>query len=112
MIKMDVEWLAGLGMPEDLPADELALVLRFAYQTLELRVGTALVARMTDAQLDAFNVFIDARDDARASEWLSANFPGYRDVVHDNLRQLEEQLRRTLPAIVNEIRMRLAMSGS
>jgi hypothetical protein len=57
------------------------MALACIYAAMEMRVGMRLAAEMSDSQLDEFERFIDARDDAGAFKWLEYNFPHYKSVV-------------------------------
>lgn len=58
MIRIDDSLLEELGLAT-LPKDERDKLLRQIYETLEMRVGMRLAERMSDAQLDEFERFIN-----------------------------------------------------
>jgi hypothetical protein len=99
VITLDAAYLADVGL-ERLPPNEANLLLHHLYETLELRVGRKLASRMTDAQLDEFQVFIDSGAEDRALEWLEVNFPDYRDVVHAEFESLTSELRQSGPLML------------
>lgn len=80
MLKIDNDLLVRVGLGS-LPPDLANMALRTIYDLLEARVGIALADRMTNDQLDEFESFFNAGDDAGAFTWLSNNFPDYKDVV-------------------------------
>lgn len=58
MIRIDDSLLEELGLAT-LPKEERDKLLRQIYETLEMRVGMRLAERMSDAQLDEFERFIN-----------------------------------------------------
>lgn len=99
MFQLDDELLQQLGLAA-LPPAEKNKMLAHIYETLELRVGMKLAEQMTDAQLDEFEKFIDANDEAGALKWLETNFPNYKQVVADELEKLKTEIKAQAPAIV------------
>ena len=68
-----------------------------------MRVGTRLADQMTNEQLDEFEVFFDAQDDAGAFAWLEDNFPYYKKLVADEFAKLKNEIavaKREVPAHV------------
>jgi hypothetical protein len=104
MLKIDLSWLQSLGLSDDLPADHVNELLRFAYQTLEMRTGMQLADQMTNTQLDEFEAYFEANDERGAFEWLEANFPNYKEIVQDQYGALSDELREAIPEIEADIR--------
>ena len=102
MIKLDDNLLAELGL-HVLPPEEKKNLLRHIYETLEMRVGTTLAQQMTDAQLDEFEGFINANDEAGALRWLESNFPNYKDVVAQEFEKLKVEVRQSAPQILASV---------
>lgn len=102
MIKLDDNLLAELGL-QSLPPEEKKNLLRHIYETLEMRVGTTLAQQMTDAQLDEFEAFINANDEAGALRWLETNFPNYKDVVAQEFDKLKAEVRQAAPQILADV---------
>ena len=102
MIKLDENFLKELGLAE-LPADEKQRMLRHIYETLEMKVGMRLASGMTDAQLEEFESFVNAKDEQGALKWLETNFPDYKKVVEDELDKLKEEIKQAAPQILAEI---------
>lgn len=92
MIKLDENLLQELGLGS-LPAGEKDKFLKHIYETLEMRVGTRLAAKMTDQQLDEFEAFIDRNDDNGAFHWLETNFPNYKEVVAEEFEKLKSEIK-------------------
>lgn len=77
MFKLDDGFLAELGL-QDMPESQRADFLKHIYETLELRVGTALSEALSDAQLSEFSALID-RDPQVVSAWIEAHAPDFTD---------------------------------
>ncbi|MBI1952285.1 hypothetical protein HYS42_01005 [Candidatus Saccharibacteria bacterium] len=99
MFQLDDNLLRELGLGS-LPPAEKNKMLAHIYETLELRVGMKLAEQMTDAQLDEFEKFIDANDEAGALKWLETNFPNYKQVVADELEKLKTEVKAQAPTIL------------
>jgi len=99
MYQLDNDLLVELGLG-DLPAEEKNKMLAHIYETLELRVGMNLAEKMTDAQLDEFEGFIDKNDEKGALSWLESNFPDYKKVVADEMEKLKGEIKTQAPAIL------------
>src|SRR3954464_7143562 len=99
MFQLDDNLLRELGLG-DLPPEEKNKMLGHIYETLELRVGMTLAEKMTDAQLDEFEGYIDRNDEEGALKWLETNFPNYKDTVADELNKLKSEIRAQAPAIL------------
>lgn len=98
-LKIDDSLLDELGLSV-LPREEKASLLRHIYETLEMRVGMRLADQMTNAQLDEFERFFNAQDDAGAFRWLETNFPNYKDIVADEYAKLKKEVGQTAPQIL------------
>jgi len=98
-LKIDESLLDELGLTA-LPKDEKTSLLRHIYETLEMRVGMRLADQMTNAQLDEFERFFNAQDDAGAFRWLETNFPNYKDIVADEYGKLKQEVGQTVPQIL------------
>ena len=99
MIKIDQGLLQKLGLgalPEPVAND----LLRHIYETLEMRVGVELADAMTEAQLDEFEQFFKAKDDAGAFKWLKTNFPDYEGVVTRQFGGLTREVAANAEAIL------------
>jgi len=100
MFKLDNQFLTDLGLG-GLPVDEKNRLLQMIYERLEMNVGMRLAEKMTDAQLDEFEAFIDRNDEAGALKWLETNFPNYKDVVAEELEKLKVEVRQAAPQILS-----------
>lgn len=91
MLKLDDNFLKEIGLG-DLPPEEKKKMLAHVYETLEMRVGTKLADKMSDAQLQEFESLMNANDEAGALKWLEANIPNYKDVVAAELGTLKKEI--------------------
>lgn len=99
MFKLDDNLLQELGLGA-LSAEDKRVMLGHIYETLEMRVGMTLAQQMSNEQLDEFEGFIDANDEAGALKWLETNFPDYKQVVASELDKLKAEIKATAPEIV------------
>jgi len=99
MIKLNDDLLQELGLAS-LPLEEKKRLLAHIYETLEMRVGMKLAQQMTDEQLDEFEQFIKANDEAGALNWLETKFPHYKDVVSAEFEALKAEIRQVAPQIL------------
>jgi len=106
--KLDNDLLEELGLAA-LSASEKQAMLRQILETLEMRVGTTLASRMSEAQLDEFERLMPTEGDSQdavqqkeqqALQWLESNFPNYKQVVNDELEKLKAEIKQTAPQIV------------
>ncbi len=102
MYKLDNNFLKELGLGS-LPAAEKNKMLSHIYETLEMRVGVKLASKMSDAQLDEFEAFINRNDQKGALNWLETNFPNYKEVVAEELDKLKKEVKASAPIILQEI---------
>ncbi|MEA2233612.1 MAG: hypothetical protein QOD83_3428 [Solirubrobacteraceae bacterium] len=99
MLKIDVTFLGDVGLSQ-LPRWEQNLMLKHVYETLERRVGIVLADRMTNEQLDQFELYFERKDDAGAFQWLESNFPDYKDIVQSEYTDLKTEVTRLAPEIM------------
>lgn len=99
MIKIDATLLQELGL-SSLPDVEKDGLLKHIYETLEMRVGMRLADQMTNQQLDEFEQYFEAKDDAGAFKWLESNFPNYKDIVQEEFDKLKAEVAATVPQIL------------
>lgn len=98
-LKIDNSLLDELGLTA-LPAEEKTSLLKHIYETLEMRVGMRLADQMSNEQLDEFEKFFNAKDDAGAFRWLETNFPNYKEIVADEYAKLKAEVSQTAPQIL------------
>lgn len=98
-IKIDNDLLQQLGLGT-LPDAEKNSLLRHIYETLEMRVGMRLADQMTNEQLDEFEKYFDAKDDAGAFKWLETNFPNYKEIVQQEFDKLKVEVGQSAPQIL------------
>src|SRR4051794_24588820 len=99
MIKIDVNYLEQAGL-KGLPDDESVVLLRYVYESLQMRVGVTLADKMSNEQLDEFEEYFEADDDEGAFQWLERNFPDYKDIVASEFDVLTAELRQVAPTIL------------
>lgn len=75
-----------------LPQQEKSELLKHIYETLEMRVGMRLADQMSNEQLDEFETYFNAQDDAGAFRWLETNFPNYKEIVADEFEKLKAEI--------------------
>lgn len=98
-LRIDNNLLVELGLA-GLPSEEKGSFLKHIYETLEMRVGMRLADQMTNEQLDEFETFYNAKDDAGAFKWLETNFPNYKDIVADEFQKLKTEIAGAAPQIL------------
>jgi hypothetical protein len=106
MLKIDNNLLNDLGLG-NLPDAEKNSLLKHIYETLEMRVGMRLADQMTNQQLDEFEQYFEAKDDAGAFKWLEANFPNYKDIVQEEFDKLKQEVQQSQPRLCPLLRLRL-----
>ena len=99
MLKIDDNLLQELGLGT-LPPEEKRALLNHIYETLEMRVGMRLADQMTNEQLDEFETYFEAKDDAGAFKWLETNFPNYKEIVNDEFEKLKAEVGQAAPQIL------------
>ncbi len=99
MLKIDNSLLEEVGLAT-LPANEKNSFLKHIYETLEMRVGIRLADQMTNQQLDEFEKYFEAKDDAGAFKWLETNFPNYKEIVQQEFDKLKGEVAQTAPQIL------------
>ena len=99
MLKIDNNLLQDLGLGA-LPDAEKNSLLKHIYETLEMRVGMRLADQMTNQQLDEFEQYFEAKDDAGAFKWLESNFPNYKDIVQEEFDKLKGEIQQSATQIL------------
>ena len=100
MLKIDNNLLQDIGLGT-LPDTEKNSLLKHIYETLEMRVGMRLADQMTNEQLDEFERYFEAKDDAGAFAWLESNFPNYKDIVQEEFDKLKSEVDQAAPQILS-----------
>jgi hypothetical protein len=99
MLKIDNSLLEEIGLG-GLPEAEKNSFLKHVYETLEMRVGVRLADQMTNEQLDEFEQYFEAKDDAGAFKWLETNFPNYKEIVQEEFDKLKAEVAQSAPQIL------------
>lgn len=110
MLKIDNDLLVEIGLGS-LPEAEKNSFLKHIYETLEMRVGIRLADQMTNEQLDEFERYFEAKDDAGAFKWLETNFPNYKDIVQQEFDKLKAEVAQTAPQILSASQAQAAAAG-
>jgi hypothetical protein len=100
MLRIDNNLLQEVGLG-GLPDTEKNSLLRHIYETLEMRVGIRLADQMTNEQLDEFERYFEAKDDAGAFKWLETNFPNYKEIVQEEFDKLKAEIAQSAPQILS-----------
>ncbi|HSW36879.1 MAG TPA: DUF5663 domain-containing protein [Candidatus Saccharimonadales bacterium] len=111
MLKIDNNLLAELGLGS-LPDVEKNSLLKHIYETLEMRVGMRLADQMSNEQLDEFEQYFEAKDDAGAFKWLETNFPNYKEIVQEEFDKLKVEVKQTAPQILSASQAQAAQNPS
>jgi hypothetical protein len=98
-LRIDDQLLSDLGLSA-LPDDEKKALQKHIYETLEMNVGMRLADQMSNEQLDEFEQYFNARDDAGAFRWLETNFPNYKDIVAEEFEKLKAEVAQNAPHIL------------
>lgn len=99
MLKIDNSLLQEVGLGA-LPSAEKNSFLKHIYETLEMRVGIRLADQMSNQQLDEFERYFEAKDDAGAFKWLETNFPNYKEIVQQEFDKLKAEVAQSAPQIL------------
>jgi predicted RNA-binding Zn ribbon-like protein len=99
MLKIDNNLLQEVGLG-GLPSAEKNSFLKHIYETLEMRVGIRLADQMSNEQLDEFERYFEAKDDAGAFKWLETNFPNYKEIVQQEFDKLKTEVASSAPQIL------------
>lgn len=110
-LRLDNNLLDELGLGS-LPPAEKDKMKHHIYETLEMRVGVRLAEQMSDQQLDEFESYINANDEAGALRWLETTFPSYKEVVADEFEKLKNEIKQVAPQIVTEAISSAQQEGS
>lgn len=111
MLKIDNNLLQEVGLGA-LPSAEKNSFLKHIYETLEMRVGIRLADQMTNQQLDEFEKYFEAKDDAGAFKWLETNFPNYKEIVQQEFDKLKAEVAQSAPQILAASQQQAAAGGA
>src|SRR5579884_161137 len=100
MLRIDNTLLQEVGLGS-LPDGEKNSLLKHIYETLEMRVGIRLADQMSNEQLDEFERYFEAKDDAGAFKWLETNFPNYKEIVQEEFDKLKSEVSQSAPQILS-----------
>jgi len=111
MLKIDNSLLQEVGLGT-LPDAEKNGLLKHIYETLEMRVGIRLADQMTNEQLDEFERYFEAKDDAGAFKWLETNFPNYKEIVQEEFDKLKAEVAQSAPQILSTSQAQAAQASA
>lgn len=63
--------------------------MQHAEEELEVRVGQAVGADLTDAQVEEFDQIVDLN---QAADWLEQNAPNFREIAEHVFQNFKEEL--------------------
>lgn len=98
-MKIDEQLLVELGLQE-LSDEAKASLLKHLVDQLELNVGTVIASQLSDEQIKEFEKLIDGNNQPQALAWLQQNYPGYKQVVQNELEKLKAELKSNASAIL------------
>lgn len=96
MITIDRSLLVDAGLSA-LPGNLAESTLRAVYAALETRVGIRLASKMSEEQLDEFEVYFQAGDDEGAFAWLEKHSPNYAGTTREEYEMVKRDLARAGP---------------
>ena len=99
-MKINEYYLASIGIRFK-TKEETQAFAEMVQSELEISIGTKIASRLSDEQLDEFDMCIES-DDAR--EWLEENCPDFRDIVDNETERMEEELisnRSMIPGVID-----------
>ncbi len=99
-IRLDRAFLAEVGLA-DLPTSERRAFFEHVLETLEVRVGALLAARLSDKELAEFEAVMESNDDAAALSMLNEMAPDYPQVVAAELESLTAEIRESSSQILS-----------
>lgn len=102
MITLNDDLLVELGLGELSPDDKRSL-LAHLYETLQTRVGSILAERMSLADLDEFDSFMERDDQEGAVAWMNKTIPGYQETVNEEFEALKAEVRSQVPKVLAAI---------
>jgi len=90
MIRVDENFMTEIGLAE-MPAAEKQAFMDHAEEELEVRVGQAVSAGLSDAKIDEFSRISD--DQTATLSWLEQNVPNFREIVMQVFEAFKQELR-------------------
>lgn len=89
MIRVDDDFMREVGL-DGMPAEEKAAFMQDAEEELEVRIGHEIGSRMTEEQMEEFEVMTDA---VMAAEWLEEHIPDYREITERVFKEFKAEIR-------------------
>lgn len=102
MHRIDDGFLIEVGL-ESLSRTGRAEFLSHVIETLQMRVGEAIVQTLSSEQLDEFVALTEAKlPESVALQWLEKNAPKYRESVDAELVRLKAEIRSVAGVILED----------
>lgn len=89
MIRVDDDFMREVGL-EKMPPEEKAEFMKDAEEELEIRIGQEIGGKMTEEQMEEFEVMTDA---VMAAEWLEEHIPDYREMAKRIFDEFKAEIR-------------------
>lgn len=89
MIRVDDDFMREVGL-EKMPPEEKAEFMKDAEEELEIRIGQEIGSKMTEEQMEEFEVMTDA---VMAAEWLEEHIPDYREMAKRIFDEFKAEIR-------------------
>lgn len=87
-MRVDEQFMEEVGLGA-MPLDEKQAFMQHAEEELEVRVGQAVGADLTDEQMDEFDKMTDLK---QAAEWLNAHVPNFRQITEEVYQKFKQEL--------------------
>ena len=87
-MRIDEEFMEEVGLGA-MPPEEKRAFMQHAEEELEVRVGQAVGADLTDAQMEEFDQMTDLD---QAAAWLEQNVPNFREIAEHVFRNFRQEL--------------------
>jgi hypothetical protein len=88
-MQLDDDFFASLG--QALNEQQKQTIASNIYSELEDRVGEKLESQLSDSQYTEFEIIVAKGNEPDLDDWLSANAPGYEQLVDQTLEQIKQE---------------------
>lgn len=87
-MRVDEQFMEEVGLGA-MPPDEKQAFMQHAEEELEVRVGQAVGADLTDEQMNEFDGITDL---SQAAEWLNVHVPNFRQITEQVFQSFKQEL--------------------